>query len=79
MTERPLDHPVDEARLIELLNGLLGDPERETLLAHIRQCQECEARLQALARERERTRAAPAPVVKGEQVASKKKSRRRRH
>ena len=76
MTERPLDHPVDEARLIELLNELLEDPEREALLAHIRQCQECEARLQALARERERTRAAPAPVVKGKKLASKKKPRR---
>ena len=37
MTERPLDHPVDEARLIELLNGLLEDPERETLLAKARE------------------------------------------
>lgn len=64
----PLSHPIDDAWLIELLNGLLDDDQRGELLAHIRGCPECEARMRALARERELVRAAPVPVINGANV-----------
>lgn len=67
----PLSHPVDDAWLIELLNGLLSDDQRGELLAHIHGCPECEERMRKLARERELVRAAPIPVINGANVVLK--------
>ncbi len=75
MSDVPLSHPVDDAWLIELLNGLLKGQQREQLLAHIRDCPECEARMRALARERELLRASPVPIVTGENVALESRKR----
>lgn len=58
----PLSHP-DDSWLIELLNGLLSDDQRGEVLAHVRGCPKCEARMRTLARERELLRSSPIPVI----------------
>lgn len=58
-----LPHLSDD-RLLDLASGLLSKAEADDAIAHCRECDECDRRLQAFVKDREATRARPQPQFK---------------
>ena len=64
-----MPHPLDESALIDLVHGLASPSERDSLLAHLRTCEQCEGRFRALVREHELLRAEKLPGLAGASMA----------
>lgn len=57
-----MSHP-PEPQLIDLASGLLSREEAGEIMAHVRACPECEARLRAMVADLESARSGPVPVL----------------
>lgn len=51
-----MPHPLDDSHLFDLAHGLVPAAEQPALVAHLRQCGQCEQRFRVLVREREKLR-----------------------